>query len=110
MFSLGSGRNHRLCLPFGQNSAEMVGVVAFVGQQFLERSGGADEGVGHADVGHISGAQQQDARAALFVHQAMDLGGAAASGAAYALSKGPPLAPAAERWALIEVLSMAAEE
>jgi hypothetical protein len=40
----------------------------------------------------------------------VDLGRPAASRAAYALEEGPPFAPAAERWALTEVLSMAALE
>jgi hypothetical protein len=40
----------------------------------------------------------------------MDLGGSATPGAAYGLCEGPPFAPAAERWALTDVLSMAALE
>jgi hypothetical protein len=66
--------------------------------------------VGHADVGEVAGAQQQDARSALLVHQGVDLGGAAAPGTTYAVNEGPPFAPAAERWALMDVLSIAAEE
>jgi hypothetical protein len=40
----------------------------------------------------------------------VDFGRSTASGPAYALDEGPPLAPAAERWALTEVLSMGALE
>jgi hypothetical protein len=40
----------------------------------------------------------------------VDLGGAAAPGTTYAVNEGPPFAPAAERWALMDVLSIAAEE
>ena len=88
----------------------MVGVIAPVGQQALEGPGGLDEIAGHGDVVGVAGAEQQHPRPAPVVDQTVDFGGPPASGAAYALEEGPPLAPAAERWALTEVLSMAALE
>jgi hypothetical protein len=66
--------------------------------------------VGHGDVVGVSCAEQQDARAAPIIDKAVDLGRSTTPGTAYALDEGPPLAPAAERWALTEVESMAAEE
>ena len=75
----------------------MVGVVAAICQQLLERPCGLDEGLSHGDIVGVAGAEQQHAGAALIVHQTVDLGRPAASGAAYALEEGPPLAPAAER-------------
>ena len=75
----------------------MIGVVATVGQQALEGSGVVDQMMRQADVVGVSRAEQQHARAALVIHQAVDLGGPAPSRATYALEEGPPLAPAAER-------------
>ena len=85
----------------------MAGVVASIRHQPPEGTGGLDQVARHDDVVGVAGAEQQDARPALIVHQAMDLGRPAAARAAYALDEGPPFAPAAERWALMEVLSMA---
>ena len=88
----------------------MHGVVAPVREQPAEGSGGLDQGLGHADVVDVAGAEQEHVGTAPFVDQTVDLGRPAATRAAYALEEGPPLAPAAERWALTEVLSMAALE
>ena len=86
----------------------MVGVVAFVGQQFSEGPCGLDQRLGNADVVDVSGAEQEDTRAAEVVDQAVDLGRPTSARAAYGLGEGPPFAPAAERWALTWVASIAA--
>ena len=86
----------------------MVCVVPLIGQQSSERACGLDQGLSHADVVDVSGAEQQDARLAVIVDQAVDLGRPATTRAAYGLGKGPPFAPAAERWALTWVASIAA--
>jgi hypothetical protein len=78
----------------------MVGVIAFVGQQPPKRAGGLDQRLGHADIVDVSWTEQQHARSAEMVDEAMNLGRAAATRAAYRLGEGPPFAPAAERWAL----------
>ena len=86
----------------------MVGVVAFVSQELLEGACGLDQGVGHADVVDVSGAEQQHPGPAALVDQAMDLGGAAPTRAAYGLEEAPPFAPAADRCALTWLASIAA--
>ena len=75
-----------------------------------DRSGLVDQGVGKGDIVAVSGADEQHARTALLVHQPVDFGGSAASGGPYALEKGPPFAPPAERWAFTDVESIAALE
>lgn len=110
LFAGCGGGDDRLGAALGEALPQVVGVIAAIGQQFAERSGRLDQGVGHGDVVGVAGAEQQHAGPAPVVHQTMDLGRPSASGAAYALDEGPPLAPAAERWALTEVESMAALE
>lgn len=97
VLSSGPGRDDGLGLLLGQPLSEVVGVVALVGEQFAEGPGPVDELVGHGNVGQVAGAEQQDAGTTLLVHQGVDLGGAPAPGAAYAVNEGPPFAPAAER-------------
>lgn len=95
---------------FGQAFSKVVGVIAAIGQQGPEAPCVVHQGMGHGDVVAVSRADEQDSRPSEFVHQAMDLGGSPASRQPYALEEGPPFAPAAERWALTEVESIAAEE
>lgn len=69
----------------------MIGVLAPIRQQLAEWSGGLDRGVSHGDVVRVAGAEQQHSRPTVIVHEAVDLGRPAASGAAYALDEAPPL-------------------
>lgn len=57
----------------------MVAVIAFVGQQAAEGAGGLDQGLGHADIVDVAGAEQQHTRLATLVNQTMDLGRAPAA-------------------------------
>ena len=86
----------------------MVCVIPLVGQQPSERACGLDQGFSDADVVDVSGAEQENARLAAIIDQAVDFGRPAATRAAYRLGEGPPFAPAAERWALTWVASIAA--
>jgi len=86
----------------------VVGVVALVGEQAAEWTGGADQRLSHTDVVDVSGAERQHTRTPTIINKAMQLGRPAASGATYGLAEGPPFAPAAERCALTWVASMAA--
>jgi hypothetical protein len=88
------GRDDSLRAALRQTLPEVIGVIAAIGQQLPERPGGLDLGVDHGDVVGVVGAEQQHAGPAPVVHQPVDLGRSAASGAAYALEEGPPLAPA----------------
>src|SRR5690606_16474233 len=104
----GGGRYHCLGVPVGQQLAEMVGVIAPVGDQAADWTRGSHQGGGHGDVIDIAGRQQQHAGAADVIGKTMYLAGLAATRAAYRLDEGPPFPPAAERCALMWVLSMAA--
>ena len=63
-----------------------------------------------ADIVDVPGAEEQDARSAKMIAEAMQLAGASATRATYALREIPPFAPDAERCALMWVASIAAEE
>src|SRR3546814_10703358 len=55
---------------------------------------------------HVAGGQEQDARATLLVADGMELGVAASLRAADTMSQGPPFAPPAQRWTLMQLESM----
>ena len=100
--------NHGLGLALGQQAAQMIGVVALVGDQPADWSGTIEERGGDRDVVDIARCQHQDARPALIVGQRVELARPAAARGADRLEEGPPFPPAAERCALMCVLSMAA--
>jgi hypothetical protein len=85
----------------------MVGVVAAVGNQTAEGADGADQIGGNGDVVDVACRKQKDPGSSLGVGQAVELRRAPAARAANGLREVPPFAPAAERWALTCVLSMA---
>lgn len=85
----------------------MVSIVAAISDQAAERADGADEIGGDGDVVDVAGGQQQYSGPTLGVGQPVELRRAPAARAANTLREVPPFAPAAERWALICVLSMA---
>lgn len=85
----------------------MVGIISTVRKQAPERAYGTDQISGDGDVVDVAGGEQQDPGPALGVGQSVELGRAPAARAADALAEVPPFAPAAERWALTWVLSIA---
>ena len=92
---------------FGKPGAQGIGVIGTVGQEMADRACGSDQGGRHVAVVDVSGAEPQYARPAGFVGQGVDFGGAAAARTADRLREVPPFAPAAERWALMWVASIA---
>lgn len=88
----------------------MVGVVAFVADQFAGWGDGRDQRGGGGDIGDVAASQQDRVRAALLVAERMDLGGTSAARAADCLVAGvavaPFFAPAAERCAFTAELSI----
>lgn len=60
-----------LCATFGEQFAEVVSVVALVGEQTTKWAGSADQSLRHADIVDVSGAEQQHARTAPVIDQAM---------------------------------------
>jgi len=90
--------------------ADGVAVVATVGDQPVEPTCRRfDQRGRHCHVGGVAGRDQQDARASRGVGQSVDLAGAATARGADALEEGPPFAPAAERWTLMLVESIATD-
>ena len=71
----GGGRwDHRLAALVLQGLALVVGVVAPVSQQPNNRTGGLNERSGHGDLVGVAGAEQQPARSAGLIREAMELG------------------------------------
>src|ERR1043165_1376712 len=88
--------------------ADGIAVISPVRDQPGEApGGGVDQRPGHGDIVDIAGGDQQNARPALIVGQAVELAGAATARGADGLGEGPPVAPPAERCALMWVASIA---
>ena len=86
--------------------ADGVGVVAFVG---VEETAGRQALQKHragSAIGDLSARQQEGERATELIGERMDLGRAAAAGAADGLALLPPLPPAAQRCAFTAELSI----
>ena len=88
--------------------AQMVGIIAAVGDQPADRSGPVQKVCRDGDVVDVAGRQQEDAWPSLRVRQRVELARPPAARGADRLLEGPPFPPAAERWARIWVLSIAA--
>lgn len=89
--------------------AQVVGIVATIGNQTPYRTASLQQGSGDADVVDVAGGQQQDTWPALTVGQRVELARLAAARLAERLEVCPPFAPPAERWALMCVLSIMAK-
>src|SRR5579872_717784 len=90
----------------GQEAAQVVCVVGLVGEQLSDRSGALDQLRSDGDVVDVSRGQDEDARPAFPVRERVELARPAAARGPERLLKGPPFPPAAERCALMWVLSM----
>jgi hypothetical protein len=86
----------------------MVRVIGLVGEQLADRPGALDQLRRDGDVVDVPSRQDEDARPAFPVRERVDLARPAAARGAERLLEGPPFPPAAERCALMCVLSMAA--
>ena len=88
--------------PFAQGPA----VIALVGDEFGGGRQGFDAELRDLAVMRVSRRQEQDAGAAFRVADGVELGVAAAFRAADAMSQAPPFPPPAQRWTLMQELSM----
>ena len=86
----------------------MVGVVSAVGDEPTDRPGKIEKSSGDSDVVDVARGQQQNARAPLLIGQRVELARPPAARMADGLEERPPFPPAAERCALMWVLSIAA--
>ena len=86
----------------------MVGVVSAICDEPMDRSGKIEKGGSDGDVVDVAGGQQQDARTPFLVGQRVELARPAPARVADGLDERPPFPPAAERCALMWVLSIAA--
>lgn len=104
--AVGLRRDDRDGAAFDQPGTQSVTVVAFVGDQIVgwrHSVDGLDRDLG---IMRIAGRQQEDVRAALLVADGVEFGVPATFGDADTMSQGPPFAPPAVRWTLMQLLSM----
>ena len=101
------GDDGRGALP-GETPAQGIAVMGAIGEELPGGSGSRHEVERGDGVGGLAGRQLEDVRAALLVGEEMDPGRAPAARAADGLAALPPSAPAAERCALTELLSIIA--
>ncbi len=110
MFAGRIGRNDRLAAAFGKPEPQLPGIVGPVGNQ----PSGNGDAVPHLpranQVVGVAGGDGEGQRPAGLIRQRMDFAGASAPRAADCVAEGPPFAPPAERWALMCVVSIAADE
>lgn len=100
--------DHGLGVLGRQPVAQMVGVIGAIGHEPPDRSGAVEKTGCDSDIVDVTGSQDEDARPALGIDERVELARAATPGLAERLLEGPPFPPAAERCALICVLSIAA--
>ncbi len=86
----------------------MVGIVASIGDQPVDRASGLYQGSRDADVVDVSRGQQEHAGTTALITQRMELARFATARLAERLDVGPPFPPPADRWALMCVLSIIA--
>lgn len=93
---------------FGEQVPQMVRVIRFVSHKVPDRAGALDQLYCDCDVVGIAGGQDEDARPAFAVRERVELTRAPAARGSERLLEGPPFPPAADRCALMCVLSIAA--
>jgi hypothetical protein len=98
-------RNDGLGSAGGEPVAQGACVVGAVGQEPPARAANVEQRPCAGDVGRVARRQHEGDRPAEVVAQRVDLGRPAAARGANGMMTSPPFAPAAERWALIWVLS-----
>lgn len=102
------GRDDRLAAVLGKPVAQGSCIIGTVGEQAVGRSGDGQQIARTAQIVGIARRQHQSARPPQLVGQRVNLGGTSASGSADSLRQRPPFAPAAERCALMCMLSIEA--
>ncbi len=106
-FAGGIVGDHRHGPAFRHELPQCVAVIGGVGGAELGRRQRPEQANGRPDVSTLSRRDRKAQQTAERVGDGVDFGGAAAAGAADGLGFGPPFPPAAERWALAEVESIA---
>src|SRR5690606_5474318 len=105
-FAVLAGRDDGLGSALAQPFAQGLAVIAFVGDQFGRGRQRLDALLRDLAIVRVARREYQDERAALVVADGMELGVAAPFGAADTIGQAPPFAPPAQRWTLMQVLSM----
>src|SRR5665647_1766916 len=101
-----AGRNDGLGATLGQPFPQCLAIVPLVSDEFRRGWHRSDAELRDLAIVHVSGRQEQDAGAALLVADGMELRVSSAFRAADTMSQGPPFPPPAQRWTLIQLLSI----
>ena len=104
----GAGRDDGLGAPLGNQPADGIAVVAAVGDKAPKRPEGSQQRRCGRRIGGVAGGQQDPSWPSCFVGRGVQLAGPPAARGAERLLESPPFPPAAERCALMWVLSIAA--
>lgn len=107
LFAVGLARDDGLDAALLEESSDRIGVIAFVGEQFLYAGDEADAVFGHYAIRDIAGRQDESPGPAKPVNYRMDLAVAAALGNPDRLKIRPPFPPLAQRWTFTWLLSNA---
>ena len=86
----------------------MVGVIGAVSDEPAQGAGTVQKAGRNGDIVDVAGCQRQEPRPPFLVRQRVELARSPAARGADRLFERPPFPPAAERWALMWVLSIAA--
>ena len=101
-------RDHRFGTAFGKPIAQASGVVGTICDQARRARQQSQQSSSAIEIVSIAGGELEAERPPSIIRQCVDLRRAAAARAPDGVVEGPPFAPAAERWALMCVESIAA--
>jgi len=99
-------RDHRLDAALCEPISQACCIVSSVGQQSARQAGRSQELSGAGQIVSVAGCDEKREWAPQIVGQRVDFGRPPAPRAADRVTEGPPFAPAAERCALMCVLSI----
>ena len=99
LLAVGFARNDGLDAVFFEKGSDRIGVIGFVGEEFLDAGDKAHAFFGHHAIGGVSGREDEGPGPAEFVDDRVDFAVATAFRNADRLKIGPPFPPWAQRWA-----------
>jgi hypothetical protein len=97
VLAVGFAGNDSLDAALFEESSDRIGVIAFVGEQFLDARNEANAGFRHDAIGNVAWCQDEDPRPAKLIDYRVDLAVAAALRSPDRLKICPPFPPLAQR-------------
>ena len=97
LFAVGTSGDDGFDAALAEEGAEVVAVIALVGQQLGDAGNKADAGFGLRAIGGVAGCEDKNPGAAEHIDDRVDLAVPPAFGQADRLNFGPPFPPPAQR-------------